>query len=111
MLLKVSSIEKNSLKLSEIGKNFVIFDVLRSSLRHFSNEVCKYFLKSQQNSVFVERLLSFGVQNDSKYRYRLYKNEDVELFRLVSSHSEVFLKQNAATFPSKSVMHSLFFRV
>ena len=41
----------------------------------------------------------------------MHKNDDVEIFRLHWSHSEVFLKQNAATFTSQNVNQSSFFVV
>ena len=40
--------------------------------------------------------------------HKMHKNKDVEIFGLNWSHSEVFLKQNAATFSAKNVLHISF---
>ena len=51
------------------------------------------------SSIFVERLLSIWLQNDSKSRQKLYNNEDVEFFELFG----VILK----CFWSKTLKHFL----
>ena len=94
--------------MSEISKNFQIFEFFRSSFCHFPTEVCKYSFKSLPDCGFslCWTLLTFCHQNDSK-------NTQVakvrRIFWRIWSHSEVFLKPNAATFSSKKVIfHKLF---
>ena len=102
---------ENSLKLSEIDRNFNTFDFLQSILSHFLLEVWKYFFKNLliMSSVFV--LLNFCQHFDSKTIqnvHKLHKNENVETSRLPWSHSQVFFKQNTATFSWKNVMQAFF---
>ena len=52
-------------------------------------------------SMFVERLPTFWLQNNSKRTQVALRLQDLETFRLIRSHSEFVLKQSAATIPSK----------
>ena len=81
--------------MSESDKNFDIFAFLRSILT-FSN-------RSRQS------LLDYEFNSDTKpiqKVHNLQEIENFEIFRQLLSHSEVFLKRNAATFASNNVMHS-----
>ena len=71
--------QQNSLKLGN-QRNFDFFDFLRSVLAIFQPKSANISLRANwiKRSIFVERLPSFGIQNASKCRHRLLKNNDVE---------------------------------
>ena len=91
------------------NSTFPIFPV---DFEPFSNQSLQIFPR-KPTGLSVQPLLNECQHSDSKTIqkvHKLYKNEDVEVFRLLWSHSEVILKQNAATVSSKTVIHSSFFR-
>ena len=96
---------KNSLEMPEMHKNFDIFE-FAVNYEPFSNRSLQYFFKSLLDYQ-IDLCGTFAFLRTRK-RFKLHKNKDVETFRLVWRDSEVFLKQNAATFSSKKVVHRSF---
>ena len=99
---KIPIPNKISLKLSGTDKNFDFFDLLRTFSSHLPAEVCKISSK-ESLGLSDQSLLNVAILLTPKRfkKPKLHKNGDVELFGLLWSHSEVFLKQKAATFSSK----------
>ena len=65
------------------------------------------------SSVIVEHLPTFWLQNDSKLHINCKKTRcwTFSIFRLIWSHSAVFLKQKAAIYPSNNVLYCFCFFV
>ena len=87
--------------MSENDKNFQAFDFLRSLFSHFQPKTANILWKP--NWIWVQSLLNVCWHSDSKTIqkvHNLHKNK-VEIFRLLWSHSEVFLKQNTVMFSLK----------
>ena len=79
----------------EIDKTFQAFDFLRFFFQPFSNRNLQIF-PWKPNWIRVQSLLNVCWHSDTKMIqkvHKLHKNK-VEIFRLLWSHSEVFVKQN-----------------
>ena len=96
--------------MSEIGNCFESFEFCRQFGAIFQPKSANISLKAYwiMNSLFIGRCQHFDSKTIQK-THTLHKNEDVEVFQLLWSHSEMFLKQNAAIFSSTNVMRSSFF--
>ena len=98
--------------MSEIDKDFFYFRHFAVNFESVSNRSRKLFLQ-KPTVTRVWSLLNVCQLSESKRIekvHKMQKNKNVEIFRTIWSHSEVLLKQNAATFSSKNVMQSSFIR-
>ena len=94
--------------MSKISKNINILE--------FSQQVSSNIPTEVDQNISLKAywiISSIFVQSDTKTIrkvHKLHKNDNIEVFRIIWSHSEVFSKRNAATLSSQNVMQSSFFR-